>query len=255
MALHDSDNDEFYRGYAKIPRKIRRFLLILIPSLVIGYIGLALLLPSIHSEQVNPGRFAGQQTFVGLLMSDPSPHLMVPRPGDVGDQSPYSVYLLSGPGKTSPSAKVMENAGQWVELRGLPVHRNSLTVLATFSAEPIDPPETAPQELEMGISMGQFSLRGEIMDGKCYPGIMKPGRTKTHRSCAIRCISGGVPSVFLSQNEDGLPLYFMLSDLEGKAVNDEVLDLVADPIEITGDVMRYGDAYVLKADPQTYKLL
>lgn len=254
MAQHH-DNDEFYTGYGKIPKKVGRFLLIVVPSFVVGYLCLALLLPSLHFDQFNRGRWASGQTFQGLLRNAPSPHLMVPRPGDVGDQSPYSVYLLSGPGKTSPPKRVMENAGQWVELKGLPVHRNSFTILATSSAKPIERPETAPPELEMGESMGEFSLTGEILDGKCYPGIMKPGRTKTHRSCAIRCISGGVPAVFLANNQDGEPLYFMLADLDGAAVNDKVLDLVADPIRITGDVMRYGDIYVIKADPNTYELI
>ena len=27
----------------------------------------------------------------------------------------------------------------------------------------------------------------------CFLGVMKPGRSKPHRACAVRCISGGIP--------------------------------------------------------------
>ena len=84
---------------------------------------------------------------------------------------------------------------------------------------------------------------------------MNPGRTKTHRACAIRCISGGVPPVFRAENSSGQSLYFLLSDLDGNAVNDQILSMVADPIQITGEVMQYGDSFILKADPATYERL
>ena len=81
---------------------------------------------------------------------------------------------------------------------------------------------------------------------------MKPGQGKTHRGCAIRCLSGGVPAVFHVVNQAGQPMYFLLADQSGGAVNDRVLDVVADPLEINGEVVRYDDLYVLRADPQTY---
>ena len=42
---------------------------------------------------------------------------------------------------------------------------------------------------------GETRLKGEIYDPKCAFGAMKPGFGKPHRSCAIRCISGGVPPI------------------------------------------------------------
>ena len=84
---------------------------------------------------------------------------------------------------------------------------------------------------------------------------MKPCRTMSLRACAIRCISGGVPPVFRAENSSGQSLYFLLSDLDGNAVNDQVLSMVADPIQITGEVMQYGDSFILKADPATYERL
>jgi len=41
-------------------------------------------------------------------------------------------------------------------------------------------------------SLGTQTLVGEIVDSKCFLGVMNPGQLTTHRACAIRCISGGV---------------------------------------------------------------
>jgi hypothetical protein len=45
--------------------------------------------------------------------------------------------------------------------------------------------------------MTKGNLRGEIVDTKCYLGVMTPGEDKVHRGCAVRCISRGVPPAFL----------------------------------------------------------
>ena len=247
--------DEFYTGYGRIPDGYKRFLLILIPVLVIGVLAFAAILPLVHFEQFNSGKSNSGLALEGLLVTDPSPHLLVPQESTTDPQQAFAVYLLSGPGKTSPSPAVLKQAGQWVKLRGLPFVRHNLTVVATGGAEPIEPPAGSPPQPPPTVSLGQFSLKGEIVDGKCYPGVMKPGQTKTHRACAIRCISGGVPPVFLVQKPTGESLYFLLADQTGKAVNDRILGLVADPIQITGEVLAYGDALILKANPETYELL
>ena len=95
--------------------------------------------------------------------------------------------------------------------------------------------------------LGSMTLVGEIIDAKCYYGVMKPGHLKPHRSCAVRCISGGLPPMLMVQDGSGRRVYFLLVSADGRAVNDEVLDLVAEPVEITGRVVRSGDLLVLKA--------
>lgn len=254
MSNHNPQ-EEFFIGYLGVPPRLKRFLLAFIPILVLGVLALAFILPTVHFDQFNLGKRTKVPGFEGLLIGNPSPHLLVPRDGEVGTNSDFSLYLLSGPGKTSPKPAVLEHVDQWVKLKGTPFHRNHLTVIATKSAEPLEPPTSGPIQPAKGQSLGEFSLTGEIVDGKCYPGVMKPGRTKTHRSCAIRCLSGGVPPVFVVHNPAGDQLYFLLSDLDGKAVNDKVLDLVADPVQIKGEVIQYADAFILKADPATYELL
>ena len=61
--------------------------------------------------------------------------------------------------------------------------------------------------------------------------------------------------MLLVRQPDGTALYFLLVSCDGKPVNKEVLDLVAEPLEITGQVQRQGELLVLRADPSTYRRL
>jgi hypothetical protein len=45
----------------------------------------------------------------------------------------------------------------------------------------------------------------------------------------------------------------LLVSAEGKPVNKQVLDRVAEPVEITGEVERQGELLILKADPTTFR--
>ncbi len=69
------------------------------------------------------------------------------------------------------------------------------------------------------------------------------------RRCAF---SSGIPPVLYVRDESGTALYLLLVDLDGSAVNELVLDYVAEPIEIRGEVLRMGDQLVLRADPDEY---
>ena len=51
------------------------------------------------------------------------------------------------------------------------------------------------------------------------------------------------------RDEGGNTLHFLLVAPDGSAVNEAVLDFVADPVEIRGEVVRLDEFFVLKADP------
>ena len=72
--------------------------------------------------------------------------------------------------------------------------------------------------------LGTFQLNGEVLDPKCYFGVMKPGHGKPHRDCAIRCIAGGIIPVFWVRNEKGEADYYLILDAKGKKMNDELKD-------------------------------
>ena len=248
----EKKEDEFYVGYGKIPKGFRNFLLAFVPPIVIGFLAFAIVLPAIFN-QFNPGGFAGSE-MEGWLVAEPVPHIAVLRPGNTSSEGgAYSRYLLSDFIKFGPRPNVLAQAGKWVQLKGGAVFRNGMVLVNTRSAEPIEQPPNLPA-LSTGDRIGEVSLDGEILDSKCYLGVMKPGSSKTHRGCAIRCISGGIPPIFKARNLEGDPAYFVLVDAEGKMANERILPWVADPVRIRGEVVRYDDLFVLEADPDTYEL-
>lgn len=109
----------------------------------------------------------------------------------------------------------------------------------------------SPSDLRIQVEeFGEVEITGEIVDSKCYFGTMKPGNGKPHRSCAIRCISGGIPPILMAKNEKGATAAYLLRGPKGEAINQDVLEYVADPVSLKGQLMRYDDWYVLRLDPQ-----
>lgn len=82
---------------------------------------------------------------------------------------------------------------------------------------------------------------------------MNPGQLTPHRACAIRCISGGIPPVLLVRQKHGPAIYLLLVSTDGMPVNKQVLDMVAEPVKITGEVERQGEMLILRADPASYE--
>ena len=183
--------DEFYVNYVPLPKGYRQFLLWFLPALVLSFLAFGLIFPGLHN-QFNSGKIQGKVALDGFLVAEPAPQLIVPRPSETENAISFSRYLLSGPGKTAPRAKVMDQAGKWVRLEGTLVSRNQLSVIAARAAEAITPSENDNLNPDQGQNLGKFTLTGKILDSKCYPGVMKPGQGKTHRSCAICCLSGFV---------------------------------------------------------------
>ena len=93
------------------------------------------------------------------------------------------------------------------------------------------------------------TLQGEIIDPKCYLGAMKPGGGKTHKACAMLCISGGVPPMLVTRDADKQETYYLLTSADGGPANELVLPFVGDPITVSGRLERRGDLLTLHLAP------
>jgi len=122
----------------------------------------------------------------------------------------------------------------------LQIDKHDNPLLNVSSAASIIQPEI--QEL------GNVQLNGEILDPKCYFGVMKPGQGKPHRDCAIRCIAGGMSPVFYVRNDKGETNYYLLLDKNGKKMNDELKDYVADPVSLEAKAIQFDDWVILYID-------
>ncbi len=256
--MNDSNSDEFYVGYLpRAPRhtarQVRYFCLALLACLIV-----AASLFVTGQKKFLPSAFEFQQDrqFEGVVHEQPYPVLSVQRPGNTGNQAGVSPYLLVGAGKHGANAEVAGFDGQPVRLQGTLIYRDGTTMIE------IVPHSVASMALPNGDAIGKpaisaelgvFTLSGEIVDSKCYLGVMNPGSTKPHRECAVRCISGGAPPLFIARDATGRTVSLLLVSESGAAVNQQILDLVAEPVEITGKVVRDGDQLYLRSRPDSYR--
>jgi hypothetical protein len=253
--------DEFYIGWeerapSQTGRTVRRAVSIalLVTSLVAA--GAARLQETIGVSTFEWGK---TKTITGLLRAEPYPHLLVQRPGTAAGVAVCSAYYLVEPFKFGLRRDLVTRwNGRRLTLEGTLIYREEQTMVEVNPASFRDASGASADEMPLAPAaekLGRHTLVGEIVDSKCYLGVMNPGRLLPHRGCAIRCISGGIPPILLVRSATGQAAHYLLTGADGRAVNREVLELVAEPVEISGDVERHGELLVLRSEPATYRRL
>ncbi len=250
--------EDFYVGYEPhAPRPLARFVTRVVVALLLGACAIATLV-ALSQQRFDPGTFeyGVVRDFEGLLLERPVPMLVVEAPGRYDlERGTSSCLLLVAPGKFGASDLVAGFDGRSVALRGSLIHRDRQAMIEVDPDSIQALPASAPAVDGALLDLGRHTVEGEIVDSKCYLGVMKPGRRKTHRACAARCISGGVPPILRLETEDGRPVHLLLLGSEGEAIHQTVLDFVAEPIAVTGRIRRLGDQLVLWADPASIRRL
>lgn len=244
--------DDFYIGYQdKAPDSIMKFIKsrVWILAIVVLVAGLGF---SLGQQKFGNGSFElGKLTEVeGVLHLNPYPVLKV----EIAPNE-FKELLLLGFGKFGAENGLMQIAGEEaidglrIKLEGTLIYYDGVTLM---QLEPeLDGTYEVLGRSTMRLessSMGTVSLQGEVIDPKCYFGVMKPGRGKIHRSCAVRCISGGIPPVFVSTNEDGSSSFLLITNEDGEAANQDVLDIIGKPCAISGELMQTGQWTILKME-------
>ena len=91
-------------------------------------------------------------------------------------------------------------------LKGTWIHRGDqemIEVVPETVANTTGADASAEHSIGAYLELGETTPKGEIVDSKCYLGVMNPGNLKAHRACAINCIQGGVPPVLLVRDGGG----------------------------------------------------
>ena len=244
-----SEDAEFYVGYLpRAPKSLARITVGIVTALAAP--GLMIGLVLVFGQQPFPrSTFEYQQyrEFTGLVEANPYPALLVERPGAPSERSPYSRYLLVAPGKHGADSDIRGFVGKRVSLRGSLIYRDGQTMIELLPSSLALRSSTPPNQPEEK-QLGEVTVVGEIVDSKCYLGVMNPGRTKVHRDCAARCISGGTPPMLVT----GDATYLMVGT-DGRQLNQEVLDLVGETIEVRGIAVRSGETLSIKSEPSAYQ--
>ncbi len=248
-------DDEFYVGYmseaptrtASVIRKTLAYLGALVVS--IG----AILVWSQKKFAPSEFEYGITTTVDGYLFVEPVPHLAVPLGTSPDGSQLYENILLVGSGKAGAKDVIAAIAhttnkilvGSRVRLAGYLIYGDGKTILQVTAEdnEKVEVSSGMVPSPHTGISQGNLTVTGEVVDPKCYFGVMKPGEGKAHRSCAIRCISGGIPPVFHAR---GSTDYLILADENFNSLNERILPVVGDEITLSGEVIGWNDWKILK---------
>lgn len=236
---------EFYVGYLKkAPKHLGRF----VCRLAVALAGLAVLVSVVLVSAQLPfpdSRFdyLRYTDHEGVLLEEPYPTLL----------TSAGSLLLVAPGKHGADALVSGMDLRRVRLRGSLIYRGQDRMLEVMPGTIRATGESA--QAGDPADLGPVTLDGEIVDSKCYFGVMNPGSGKVHRDCAVRCISGGIPPAFIVRDAGQRLSTLLLTGAGGRKLNREVLDFVAEPIRISGQLFRAGDRLILQAEPARFRRL
>ena len=239
--------DPFYIGYQSMPRSLAVFLSLWISVGVGILIGIGAVWALSQSDPGPGGFVRGARTLTGVIALDPYP-ILYELPSDLYPQG--RSLLLVGIGKRGVRDRVAPFLGQTVNVSGLMIRRDRMTLLQLSSITPQETTETAPQELRPPEerTLAQTRLRGEITDGKCCVGAMRPGIGKKHLACANLCLIGGIPPLFITLSPNGRMSYFLLTDPQGNTLGDDLYAFVSRPVELEGVVKRRGNLLLFQVD-------
>ncbi|MEM0895568.1 MAG: hypothetical protein AAGJ79_01690 [Verrucomicrobiota bacterium] len=250
MNEKNKGEEEFFIGWqGKAPEKTGRHLRFLVLGGLLVVLGLAAAIPVWQKTVPKDAAWDYEvKEFTGVLLKEPTPVL-------VGDEG--AVWYLVNEFKFGFDMEVAEKFHlKRVSLEGSLISREGQVMIEAFPQTVKDiggadgtNPLGEPKQL------GELTLQGEIVDSKCYLGVMTPGNLKPHRACAINCISGGIPPVLVVRDQKGVASYFLLVGADGEAINKEVLPLVAEPVEVRGMFEKLGELQILKVNPDGLTLL
>ncbi|MFN0067936.1 MAG: hypothetical protein ACKVYV_09900 [Limisphaerales bacterium] len=229
-------NDDFYIGYADrapagLARRVRVWVALLAVALVLVAAGVAAV-----QRPFGGGRFEFGVTreWEGVLLAAPLPMLQA------GDGAGVTNHVLVGPGKRGV-AGAADWHGRRVRVAGSLIERAGQRMIEVHAITAAAGPAAVPPAA--GSAPGaEVTLTGELVDTKCWFGVMRPGSGKVHRACAARCLSGGVPPGLLVRDADGGGLVVLLVPAAGARLEPAWAGL---PITVAGRLERQGGLAVV----------
>jgi hypothetical protein len=238
--MPESHADEFYVGYLpKSPQGLARHTrLVIVVHLVLSMAAAAIIVAAMRDPGPGVWEDATPKSFTGVFLSRPYPMII--------DDAGHAILVVDFGKRGAQQRFSGIGDAHRLKLSGYPLLRDGRTLVELApEADAIGPasPDRAPVQAAGG---DRRTLVGEIVDSKCFLGAMKPGEGKTHKACATRCISGGIPPMLVCWDEKGLTSYFLLADEQGGPVGDWVLPLVGETVQVTGDVASIGDLALLR---------
>lgn len=239
------NDDEFYIGYepmmpAAIGRRVGR----VVAAMAAVAVGVGALVTAAQRPLAEASFDYGRvETWQGYLVRTPAPALLVPRGGG------FERVWLVGRGKHGAQAVLGGLGTGWVAVQGSEIEREPWRMVEVAHASATAPQAVAPPPSAQVIDRGRsFRALGEIVDSKCFLGVMNPGERTVHRDCAIRCLSGGVTPMLSFTDDTGRPAIAVLVDDEGLVPPADLTPWVGRRVEVAGRLHTLGDVMVLQLE-------
>lgn len=247
--MPDDDDAPFYVGFLPVPRRMARFLWLV--------------------AVVQVGFFVVSATLLARTMTDPGPAIWddgvakefrgtlwsVPFPMLVEDNGRASMLVEMGKrgvhnGATRP---VRALVGMRVVVSGWTLDRDGRRIIElepgedALRADRVAPSHSASAPTP--LALGRITLRGEIVDSKCFLGAMKPGDGKTHKACATLCVKGGIPPMLVSRGGGSFD-YTLIVGHDGEPLDDKLWPWIAEPVAVRGELELIGGVRRLRVEPE-----
>lgn len=257
MTEPETSKSAFFVGYLSTPRPLAWFMAVM--TVIMAGVGIgAGLAFALGQQDHGTGRFAfdqGYQSLSGVIQAKPYPVLRLP----ASDGKPARTITLSGQGKRGQIRKAAALDGQKVDIGGVFITRDGIEMLQVggrVKLAPTKKPEKlAGFEPAADISLGRHTLRGEIIDSKCYLGAMRPGRGKVHMACAGLCVMGGIPPMFVVYRAEGPADVLLLAGPDGGPIPETMLDEISLYVSLEGEVVIRDNQKIFIISPNTMKVL
>ena len=249
-----TDKTPFFVGYLPVPFALRAFL-VTVAILLTGGLSLAGYL--MGAAQDDPGNAAvrgdyGRQTVRGVIELTPYPLLHVTEGND--RIKPGQTFMMSAGGKSGVGPRAAPLAGQLAQASGVILERGSLSMLQLRGGRNGLQAAEGQSGVPDVISHGRWKLAGEICDGKCLAGAMRPGRGLAHKACANLCLIGEVPPVFVSTAPVLGSEFLLITGPDNTFLPEAAYNFVAQYVMVEGEITQHGDLLRFAIDPATLEL-
>jgi hypothetical protein len=234
--------DDFYVGYyPKLPLRLARrtHRIVFAAFLTAGLLALAF---AAAQQRFAPSRFEFGEVreYHGVLQIVPFPTL----------KTGASTYLLVAPGKHGAEDVLGSVAAGPIHLKGTLISRAEAEMLEVLPGSvAADGAGGATSDLPPR-DLGLRVLTGEIVDTKCFLGVMNPGQGKVHRECAVACLRGGIPPALFTMDLNAKGSVLLLADEGGRRLPMAAyLPLAGRPVRIRGRVLEKDGLWTIRTHP------
>lgn len=224
----DSEPQALYVGYLPVPRRILLFIRVVVPLTLWAMVLVGLLVVYARKPACNGfWDISQERVWTGTLFAQPYPMLLA----DGDDPGPH---LLVGIGKFGVHDLVTPHSGTKVRITGYPLRRHGRRMIELSPEGAIQPATGPPTSALNWAAGGEWQGNGELVDGKCFFGAMKPGDGRAHRACALLCIRGGLPLMLAVPTPDQGHQMILVTGPEGSQIDPGLLEWVGLPVSASG---------------------